>query len=455
MKRMSIKSRVVFWYTFSMIIMIGLVFAILILGGRRAALDDARDSLIISTDMAVNNVTVTEGRLVIDEDMIYYMDHTWILLARDDGEVISGLTPEGFPENVPFQADKIRRAGRRGASFYVYDRLIENQKTGKIWIRGVTSASLSVRDPAIGHMILLFMVVLPILIILSLAGGWLITRRAFLPLKQLNSSVARIQEGSDLSERVRGQESKDTRSLDEIEMTARAFDLMLDRISESFEREKQFTNDASHELRTPVAVIRAQCDYIREHLDDKEEVGQAIDVIHNQALSMSSLIDQLLMLARADRQAIMPELQETDISLLAEEAAFACRKEASEKHISVAVEAQEGLYIKVDPSLITRMIVNLVTNSIKYGKEGGFVRIIVQRLDRGIMLTVSDNGIGIPEDHMPYIWNRFYRVEPSGSVPGLGLGLSLVKWIVEVHRGTITADSLPGAYTNFNIFLPF
>ena len=139
----SIKTRVIFWYSFSMIMIIALVLFILILAGRQAAEDDARSSLIISTDMAVNNVTIQKGKLIIDDDFIYYMDNTWITLTRNDVR-ISGLTPEGFPENVAFEEGAIRlvRGGRQ--SFYVYDRLIENRQLGKIWIRGMTPADLSV-----------------------------------------------------------------------------------------------------------------------------------------------------------------------------------------------------------------------------------------------------------------------------------------------------------------------
>lgn len=450
-KNLSIKTRVSFWYTFTMVIMIALVFSILILAGKRAALDDAKESLIISTDMAVNNVTVTDGHLIIDDDFIYYMDHTWIVLVKEDGSLISGLTPKGFPENIPYQADKILKAGSRKNAFYVYDRLIENQKTGKIWIRGMTPASLSVRDPAISQMIRLFMIVLPILIGLSLAGGWLITRRAFLPLKQINDTVALIQEGSDLSKRIgTDQESPQ----DEIQITAAAFDRMLDRIGSSFEREKQFTNDASHELRTPAAVIQAQCEYALENIDNPQETAESIRIIHNQSKKMSSLIEQLLMLARADRSAIIIDRTNTDISLLAEEAASVFFREASEKNISVKVNAPEGIYGNIDAALISRAIENLLSNAIKYGKTGGHIIISIHRLDNGIVLTVSDDGIGIEEKDIKKIWDRFYRVDPTCQVEGLGLGLPLVKWIIKAHGGSISVTSQPMKHTEFKIFLP-
>lgn len=456
MKHLSIKSKVVFWYAFSMFTIIFLILMVLILAGRKAALDDARESLIISTDMAVNNVTVTRGHLIIDDDFIYYMDHTWIIVTKESGELISGLAPEGFPGDIDYQADKIRKTGHGDNVFLVYDRLIENQATGKIWIRGMTPADLSVRDPALSRIIRLFMVILPILIFLSLVGGWLITRRAFLPLRKINDTVALIQEGSDLSKRVHSGEKSPR---DEIQVTAAAFDQMLDRISDSFEREKQFTNDASHELRTPVAVILAQCDYALENIDDQAEVMNAIRVIHKQTIRMSSLIDQLLLLARADRSAIIPNPELADISLLLEEAAASCLKDAEKKNIRIEVDAPEGIYIHMDRILLGRALENLLSNSIKYGKNGGVVTAIIStsylNSSDGVSLKIRDNGKGIDEKDLDKIWNRFYRADPAGPEPGMGLGLAITKWIIEAHNGTIDVTSQPDVFTEFIIFLPF
>lgn len=454
MKSLSIKARVAFWYAFSMLIVTALIFALLLIAGSTTAREDARESLIIATDMAVNNVKISKGRVVIDDDFVYYMDHTWIVVSRDDGLILSGLMPEGFPDDVPYEEGSIRQTGKGDNAFLVYDRLIENQKVGKIWVRGMTPIDLAVRDPAFYRIIHLFMVVLPILICLSLAGGLLITRRAFLPLRRINETVATIQEGDDLSKRV---SPDNTAPGDEIHDTAVAFDRMLDRIEEIFEKEKQFTNDASHELRTPTAVIRAECEYLMENVDKPEEVMESARVIHAQSMKMSALIDQLLTLARADRFAIKPNLQKTDISLLAEEAAFALAKPASDKGIRIHVDAPEGIYVDVDPYLMSRVLENLVSNGVKYGKEGGNLWITVTPFadtdGKTLKISVKDDGIGIEEKDIDKIWERFYRVESTGRIQGLGLGLPLAKAIVTAHGGTITVESEFGRFTEFTILL--
>jgi len=304
-------------------------------------------------------------------------------------------------------------------------------------------------------MIRLFMIVLPILILLSLAGGWLITQRAFLPLKQINDTVMLIQEGKDLSRRIGVDESYPR---DEIQITANAFDQMLDRISASFEREKQFTDDASHELRTPVAVIQAQCEYALENRDKSEETVGAILVIHEQAKKMSALIDQLLMLARADRSAVILKKEPADISLLAEESAALLAPKAYEKNITVSVRAPEGLYAEIDPNLMEKALVNLIDNAIKYGKQNGSVIISAEKQtpdnSPSVLLSVTDDGIGIREENLPHIWDRFYRVDPAGEEKGTGLGLPLVRWVVEAHGGHITVASEPGRFTKFSVILP-
>ena len=458
MKPLSIKMKVVFWYAFSMFVVTALLFAFLLIAGNHIARKDARDGLTITTDMAVSNVIVTGGHLVIDDDIIYYMDQTWIVIAKDDGMILSGLMPDGFPEDVPFEEDRIRQAGEGVHAFYVYDRLIENQKTGKIWVRGMTPIHLSVRDPAFHRIVQLFMIIIPVLVLLSLAGGWLITRRAFLPLRRINETVAMIQEGDDLSRRV---SSGIADPGDEIENTAIAFDKMLDRIGESFEREKQFTNDAGHELRTPTAVIQAQCEYIMDNIDDQDEVKESVKIIHNQALKMSTLIEQLLMLARADRYALKLNRRKTDISLLAEETAFIMAGEASKKSITIQVDAPEGVYARVDEHLMSRVFENLVSNALKYGKSGGHVMITVREIRSSeaadetghVQIGVLDDGIGISEDEINKIWKRFYRINPTGKTEGLGLGLPLVKAIIEAHGGSIVVNSQQGFFTEFIVLI--
>ncbi|MGI6720956.1 MAG: sensor histidine kinase [Anaerovoracaceae bacterium] len=462
MKGLSIKKRVMLWYAFTMLVVITLVIVLLLAAGDKLIRDDAKSNLTAATDRAVNDVQVIDSKLAIDDDMVYYLDGAYVVIYKNDGMIISGLPPDGFPGNVSFKADEIRKVVRGDKPFYVYDRLIENQQLGKTWIRGITSASLKDSAPSIWLMIKMFLIALPLLLGLALLGGWYITKRAFMPLKDIADTAEQIQEGSDLSRRLGFEKMGDR---DEISRTAATFDMMLDRIEESFEMEKRFTNDASHELRTPAAVIMAQCEYALDNLDDPRDVEESLRVILAESRKMTTLIKQLLTLARADRGVQQLDMTRTDIGLTAEEAVSNFSSKAAEYGVEMAIDAEEGLYTMGDPVFLSRMFENLISNAIKYNHSGGHVWLSVKSGEEGIRISVNDDGNGISAEDLTHIWERFYRAhsapggrnrrsEREAEQQSTGLGLPLVKWIVEAHHGRISVRSAPGSGTEFVIFLP-
>ena len=461
MRRWSIKLRVALWYAFSLLAILVLVAALLLAVGDRLILDENISNLTTVTDRAVGDVWILNGNLTIDDDISYYSDGASVVIYRDDRTLISGLIPDGFEEMTEFAADKVRRIGGGQHAWYVYDRLIENQRAGKIWVRGVTSARLMDMAPAVMKMILGFLIVLPVLFLIALAGGWALTRQAFYPLTRIVDTAEEIRTGGDLSRRIGFGSKEDS---DEVSRTAAVFDEMLDQIESNFEMEKRFTNDASHELRTPIAVILAQSEYALENPEDAQEVRESLEEIHLQAGRMSSLVSQLLTMARADRGIEQLKCRPADISLLAEESAARFQGEAERRGICLKTEAEEGCYLNCDPLFIGRMFDNLIDNSLKYGKRGGNVLVRVKRESDGILAAVKDDGVGIPEEDLPRIWERFFRGDRSGGrmsamLPGdesrsMGLGLPMVKWIVEAHGGGITVESRPGEGSVFRMTFP-
>ena len=471
MSRLSIRARVALWYTCSLMAILAVAGFLLILAGDRLILGEQKNTLVYAVDDTLNDVRVVEGRLVIDRDMVYYRDGVSILLYRDDGTRLSGLLPEYPLPEMPFEADRVRKFSEGESAVFVYDRLIENSHTGKIWVRGIASARIRDIDPLAARILNLFLIILPLLVLIAFAGGWWLTRQAFAPLGKIIDTARGIRESGKPDRRIGLGDPGDS---DEIRRTAAEFDLMLDRIEDSFAMEKQFTNDASHELRTPIAVILAQSEYALDNPEDREETEESLKVIRKQAVQMSELVSRLLMIARADRGIEPLKKESVDLSLLAEESMDRFREEASRRGIRLGIRAEECCYMKGNPHFLGRMIDNLIDNSLKYGIPGGETLIRVFREEQKLVLTVEDNGIGMEEDELPRIWERFYRVRhvagysgapsdkkdlPAGMTKeepdsGMGLGLPLVKRIVEEHDGQITVISKPGEGTTFRIVFP-
>ena len=300
-------------------------------------------------------------------------------------------------------------------------------------------------------MLLVLLIACPLLIAVALLVGYSITRRAFLPIEEIRQTAETIGADGDLSARISTE-----RTQGEIRQLADTFNEMFERLETSFERERQFTSDASHELRTPVAVITAQAEYALLPDATPEEQKEGLEVVLEQAKKMSSLISQLLLLARADSGKQQLTMAPTDLSLLASMTAEQCQELAEQNGIRIDCEIAPDISVEGDQTSLMRVFLNLIENAIQYGRPGGFVQVALSAEAGFAVCRNTDAGIGIAPEHLSRIWQRFYRVDPSRNPSGsnTGLGLSLVKWIVEAHHGTITAESQADRGSCFTFRLP-
>lgn len=449
----SIKTRVTAWYVFFLVLIVCILFLSLVYTSNRVVQGNIRNNLQSIVEYSIKDVKITDGQLNIDRDMINEKDGISILVYKENNFIVTGALPENITGDIPFINKSVRTVEDGDNRFYVYDYLINAPDHPDVWVRGITSANLDDSDPAIALMSKTFIIILPLLILVAAIGGYLITRRAFRPVNQISDTVRGIQAGGDLSNRIGLPNSRGSK--DEIRYLAATFDEMLDRLEESFESEKQFSNDASHELRTPLAVIMAQCEYAMSSGRTAEETQEALEVIYGQSRKMSTLISRLLMIARADRGVVKLELEKIDISELTSMISMEHELAAQERNISITCDIQPDIIAEVDESMFIRIWANLIGNSIKYGKENGNILVSLSADDGYITGSVKDDGIGIPEEALPKIWNRFYQVDPSRNDSGsAGLGLSIVKIIVKQHGGSITAKSEPNKGTEIIFKLP-
>ena len=439
MKSFSVKARVTIWFTLLMLLITAASLGFIITVGGSLMESYSLSRLEETVDDNADEIKFGRDGLDVGDDFEPYAGGAYTLVYSGAGLLLHGRVPPGFNPGEPFLEGEPYIVACPGGDFYLYDRRLDG---GALWLRGVLPVSAVGGFPLIAARLAFF--ILPLLVLLAAGGGYLIARRAFLPIERIIAAADAISEGRDLSARI-GLPPRD----DEIHRIASSFDNMFRRLEASFEAEKQFASDASHELRTPTAVILAQCEALEKGGRERDEYAQGIAAIKRQALKMSKLIGALLQITRLEQGTAKASFEHADLSELV---SVVCRESRLLwKDAALETEIEGGIYADFDVALISRLTGNLLENAFKYG--GGLVRVSLRREPEAIRLCVSDNGPGIPRAELEKIWQRFYRLEKSRSGGGLGLGLALVKQIAEIHGAKVTAESGADG-TVFTLLLP-
>jgi len=244
-------------------------------------------------------------------------------------------------------------------------------------------------------------------------------------------------------------------SKDELKDLARTFNEMLDRIQKSVEQQNQFVSDASHELRTPIAVIQGYADLLdRWGKDDQQVLEESIAAIKSEAVSMKSLVEKLLFLARGDKNTQRVEKADFVLSEVINEILKETR--LIDKSHNILNDQNEDLIIHADQKLIKEAIRIFMDNSIKFTPAGGTIKLNLYQKNKRALICIEDTGIGISQEDLPYIFNRFYRADKSRTKAsgGTGLGLAIAKWIIDNHDGKINVWSELNVMTVVRIELP-
>jgi heavy metal sensor kinase len=313
----------------------------------------------------------------------------------------------------------------------------------------VVGRSTAETDEALDRLAQTLLIVVPLTIMVAGAGGVFLARRAFKPVDQMTQTALEIEE-TDLSRRI------PVKSRDELGRLGSTLNQMIERLEKAFKRQQQFTGDASHELRTPLAVIEAESSLALQRERSASDYRESLEMISQEAVHMSVIIDQLLTLARADYGAEQFVFEEIDLgealSDVASDAEVLCR----EKGLAFEYTQTENPKVKGDRAKLRQLFLNLLANAIRYTPEAGRVSISLGQEDRMAVVAVSDTGIGIPQDELPLIFERFYRIDKGRSRGdgGSGLGLAICKYIAEAQNGTIEVTSEDGKGSTFSVWLP-
>ncbi|MGB6874085.1 MAG: ATP-binding protein [Dehalococcoidia bacterium] len=304
-------------------------------------------------------------------------------------------------------------------------------------------------DQALAGLVRTLIIAVPLALALAAGGGIFLARRALKPVDKIAQTAQKIGEG-DLSQRI------NVNTKDELGRLAATLNEMIGRLDKAFQRQKQFTSDASHELRTPLAVIEAESTLALQKERPPSDYRQSLEIVSREAKQMSSLIGKLLTLARADAGKEQWNFTEVDLGKLITNLSTDVEVLCQEKGLSFQLGQPQDLVVKGDEGRLRELFMNLLDNAIRYTSAPGTVSLSFRREGQMAVVAIMDNGIGIPAEDIPFIFERFYRVDKSRSRAegGSGLGLAICRHIVDVHGGKIEVESQVGAGSTFSVWLP-
>ncbi|MCD8016572.1 MAG: HAMP domain-containing histidine kinase [Oscillospiraceae bacterium] len=445
MKGLSVKVRITVWITLMMLLLSGAVLVFLMSISRSVTVQTAMTQLSQAVQSNLAYVDVDDGTLALDDGFQFYRSGVYTLVYSSTETLLAGQVPVSFTASEPFSNGETRIVDVDGDEYIVLDLWVASGWDDGVWLRGIMELPEQVQTSR--NILIMTMIALPLFVFLAALGSYIIIRRAFRPLDNITATVSAINDASDLTGRIPTPPNRD-----EFARLTDTFNGMFARLEDAFESEKQFIADASHELRTPVSIIKGACEYAEKYDDTPEERQESISMIHRQADKMSRLISQLLSMTRLEHGTERLSFERCDLGELVEEVCAEVDCGGARLH----VEAEPELTASVDTALLGRLLRNLVENALRYGRPDGDVWVSVSRGRNGEkLLSVRDNGIGIAPEQQEQVWKRFYQVDPSRSdSSGSGLGLAMVRQIAQTLGGYMTLESVPDKGSTFTLHLP-
>lgn len=296
----------------------------------------------------------------------------------------------------------------------------------------------------------IFYVGLPIILFILIVLLLIVSKFGFYTIEEMTEKINTIRP-NNLNVRMPVIESKD-----ELARHSDAVNRLLDMVEKNFNKYKNFTYDASHELKTPLTILRGELELALNHTETIEEYQTVIASSLDEIIRLSNVVETLLELARAENGKVMLNYKNINLSCLLTDIVQDIEIIAEDKYITLKSNIESDVFIEADKSRLHQAILNLLENSVKYTPENGSIYVEMLKKDDSILLSIKDTGVGISEECKNMIFEKFYRttnVKDAG-IPGTGLGLSIVKWVIDSHNGQIEVESELGKGTNFIITIP-
>ena len=466
MKNLSIRLKITLWFAVALFVIVAITYVVILTVSNQVIQKTIRDTLLHTVEDNVDEVEFytdisqvdiansvdhfimyNSGYLEVDDDFLDEVNDVYTALYLSDGTLMYGENPLAVAlADLEFSDSEIRERTVNGELYYILDRHLTQKGLEDLWLRGVVSEHQG--EVQMHEISTLSLIILPIILIAAVLGGYFIAKRMLMPIKQITNAAENISRGGDLKKRIELDSGKD-----ELHQLADSFNNMIARLDESFEAERQFTSDVSHELRTPMSVIMAQCEYTLDEERTPQEYERALRLIRRQGRKMTKLINDMLDFVRLERRGTNYQIEKLNLSALVNSV---CEDMSliRERGISLEHEVEDEIWVDGNPALLSRLLSNLISNAYRYGKDDGHIKVRLKKSQDEVTLSVSDDGIGISREDKEKIFRRFYQADSSRTGSGTGLGLSMVKEIASFNGGSMRVESEPGKGSEFTFHLP-
>ena len=470
----SVRVRLTLWYTAVLTcVLAAMAFATYFLlrqdSARRtdAAIVEMADSFLATVNAEARDATGPDGLKAAIEQAIseHKYRETVFAVLNQEGKIVASTSNQLFREPRGASVEILQEAmGRTRLGVRPFRTVRLRDEVHRSYARRFSIGreeytllvlqSLHRQREFLGSVIGAFGLAIPLAILLASGAGYFLARRSLSPVVEMSTQAGRI--GADnLHERLPVRNAQD-----ELGHLAGSFNNLLDRLDHSFEHQRRFMADASHELRTPVAILCGEADVtLSQPSRSPEDYRASLDILRAEAKRLKHIVEDLFTLARADAGQHPLTPANFYLDELITECSRSMKTLAAAKQITLTCSASKELPIQADEALLRRMIVNLLDNAIKYTPPGGRVSVNCDAEDSRYVMTVSDTGQGIPLDMQPRIFERFFRADKvrsrSGSDGGgAGLGLSISEWIVQAHGGKLELTRSDKDGSTFTVYLP-
>lgn len=415
-------------------------------------------NLRASVDRAKNYLSIDNGNLVVDKNLKGSPDSVIIMIYNKSGDIVYGRMPEDFNINLfpNLTNDVVQTKKENAVTWYVYDSYFKLDNYDYVWVRGITTGALL--SNVMKFLFLMFAISIPVIVVIISATNFIFLKKFLNPITKISVFARSIVNGEDLDKRIDITDDMP----EEGESVSTAINEMLESLKNSFENQKQFSANVSHELKTPLSVILSESEIALQDLENvesicndtksnndadfeetKSDLKNSILLIKDEAVKMNKLISQLLILVKSDNNTLILKKEKVNVSMLVDAICEEQEEAASAKGIKINKDINDNIYVVTDETMLVRFFMNLISNAVKYGKENGNVYVKLEQYGNGFKGYIKDDGIGISKENLKNIWRRFYKasnVRENDEV-SFGLGLSFVNMISKKLGINISVES--------------
>lgn len=436
--RVPLVYKITSWYSIFLLVMVGLLVTFVM------QFTSAWDEYEIRSDLQQNVIEAATN----PKKFKPYDNGIFLVVYSDDGVILRGSAPERFSQDNSPSFNTITEVRQNDAVYLYYDVPFQVPHGPRGHVRGI--APITLMDRKANTTLIALLIGGLLFVAMATIGGYWIIQRGLKPVRTVTKLAEQISLKRNLSERIENiPPSKDT-----MYQLASTFNHMLSSLEDASNREKRFNSDVSHELRTPIAVIQAESDYGRQFVSSLEEAKESFENIFTQSKSMADMVSQLLEIARLDNLKDIDKAP-VPISDVAQRLANTYTRLSQEKDLTFTYHIDPSLTLLGNQILLQQAMANILDNALKFASTK--VHFEVRKKKDTLHIFVDDDGIGIPPESIPKIWDRLYQVDPSRTSKenkGIGLGLYFVQNVVQLHQGQLQVESTPHEHTIFGFYVP-